>query len=237
MTFPFPFFIPAAAAGGNDSYTKVLLHLDGADGSTTITDNNAGGSAHAWTNNGATGAISIAQSKFGGASYSTGGGSGWVDTPDHADYTLGSGDWTVDFWAYPLGFGSARFLVGQANSAATGISFDILRNASNVFTGEAYIGGVATSVIGTTAISTSGWHHVAFTRNGSVLRLFVDGIQEGGNVAISGAVDDSASPLAVGRLGAYASLLWYGYIDEFRLSVGIARWTTSFTPPLAAYTP
>jgi hypothetical protein len=89
--------VPVAAADGNDAFTKILLHMDGTNGSTTFTDTNAGGSAHTWTANG-NAQISTAQSKFGGASGLFDGTGDYITTPDHADYTLGSGDFTIDLW-------------------------------------------------------------------------------------------------------------------------------------------
>jgi hypothetical protein len=94
---PFSAFNPlsAALADGNDTYTKVLLHFDGSDASTTITDSNSGGSAHTWTAAG-NAQIDTAQYKFGGASGLFDGTGDWVTTPDHADFTLGSSDFTID---------------------------------------------------------------------------------------------------------------------------------------------
>ena len=96
---PFPDFSAFASelAEGNDGFTKVLLQFNGADASTTITDVNAGGSAHTWTANG-NAQIDTAQSKFGGASLLCDGTGDYVTTPDHADFTLGSSDFTIDCW-------------------------------------------------------------------------------------------------------------------------------------------
>lgn len=220
----------------NDSFTKVLLHFDGTNGSTTITDSNAGGSAHTWTASGAT--ISTSQSKFGGASGTFSGTSQWVSTPDSSDFTLGSSDFTVDCWFYVSGGnGTRRILAGQMASggATSSASFWLEMTTGNVINGAINIGGVAKQVTGTTAITSTGWHHGALVRTGNTLKLFIDGTQEGGDLAISGSVGDSSETLSVGRMGAFTSNTWNGFIDEFRLSVGVARWTSNFTPPSLAY--
>src|SRR5262245_47332410 len=216
---------------GNDSAGKVLLHLDGTNGSTTITDSNVGGSAHTWTNH--TGSISTAQSKFGGASYDATAG-GYVDTPDSADFTLGGGDFTIDLWFYRSGGdGTRRFIAAQSDSAGGNRPFDLRLTTGNVVEGRVNNG--LTAVTGTTTITATGWHHVAFVRTGNTLKLFVDGTQEGGDVSFSGTLADSSSNLAVGRAGEFTTDPWNGYLDEFRLSVGTARWTANFTPPGSAY--
>lgn len=225
------------APNGNDSFTKVLLHGDGADASTTITDSNAGGSAHTWTARG-NAQIDTAASKFGGASILFDGTGDWVDTPDSADYALGSGNFTVDFWFnWNGGSGVRGFMAGQGNAAgsiASG-SFFVEHQTDNTIRAGACVSGVATTVTSTTTITATGWHHVAFVRTGNTLKLFLDGTQEGGNVSFSSTVNDSSDLLGVGSWGALATTTMNGWIDEFRLSVGTARWTSNFTPPTVAY--
>jgi len=230
--FPFPFFMPTQAQGGNDSFTKILLHFDGTDGSTTITDSNAGGSAHTWTNH--TGSIATAQSKFGGSSYAA----GWVDTSDHADFTLGSNNFTIDTWFYRSGGdGALRFMCGQCDSGQTITTrtCELLLLNTNVVYGQGFVGSSPRSVTGTTTFTSTGWHHAALVRTGNTLKLFVDGTQEGGDGSLSGTVNDSANKYSVGRDGEFALQQWNGYLDEFRLSVGIARWTSNFTPSIQPY--
>jgi hypothetical protein len=226
--------------GGNDSFAKVLLHFDGADASTTITDNNAGGSAHAWTANG-NAQIDTAQSKFGGASGLFDGAGSYVTALDSPDFTLGAGDWTVDLWfRVGGGDGTTMRLAGQCDASltATTRSFMISRTAANIIQAQAFVGAVGTVCSGTTQFTTiinPGWHHVALVRTGNTLKLFVDGVQEGGDQTITGSVNDSANALSVGRLGEEVANYWNGWIDEFRLSVSIARWTANFAPPQVAY--
>lgn len=219
---------------GNDSFTKLLLHFDGADGSTTITDDCAGATAHTFTNH--TGSIATSQSEFGGSSYNCG-TNGWVDTPDSADFTLGSGDFTIDFWFNRQGgSGARRIMCGQSNSAGNTVPAALELSAANVL--HAFVssnGSTFTNVTGTTAITAAGWHHAALVRTGNTLKLFLDGVQEGGDVSFSGTVFDSSDAFSIGRGGAFTTLTWNGYIDEFRYSVGIARWTSNFTPPTSAY--
>jgi len=230
-----PQFTPSQ--GGNDSYTKILLHFEGTDGSTTITDSNVGGSAHTWTNH--TGSIATAQSKFDGSSYNCGAATGYVDTPDHADFTLGSGDFTIDCWFYRSGGdGVLRVLFGQVDSAltTTARAADGGLGTDNKLFFSVCSGSSQTVMASTSTFTSTGWHHFACVRTGNTLKMFIDGVQEGGNVSFSSTVNDSIYKLSVGRWGEYsAGYFWNGYIDEFRYSVGIARWTANFTPPPRRY--
>jgi hypothetical protein len=112
------------ASAGNDSFTKILLHMDGTNGSTTFTDSNSGGSAHTWT--------AAGDAKLTTGTYKFGGASGIFDGTgilslhaDSSDFTLGSGDWTVDCWFNCTAAAGAQvFLCGQNDGVQQPPVFD-----------------------------------------------------------------------------------------------------------------
>jgi hypothetical protein len=234
------YHIRRTIALGNDAYTKVLLHFDGDDAATTITDVNAGGSAHTWTAAG-NAQIDTVQSKFGGASGLFDGTGDFISTPDHADFALGSGDWTVDCWFNCAGLTTtAGNLAGQEDGAITPAtsSFHAGRTTTDEMQISVSNGTANITLVGTTKFTNAvntGWHHYAAVRTGDVLKLFIDGVQEGGDVAFTGSVPNSPDVLTVGARATAGGSIWNGWIDEFRLSVGIARWTSNFQPPSRAY--
>ncbi len=224
---------------GNDAFTKILLHMDGTDGATTFTDSNAGSSAHTWTAAG-NAQIDTAQSKFGGASALFDGTGDWITTPDSADFTLGSGDWTCDFWFNCTAAGGTfENICGQVNSAndSTTRSFSIARSSTNVMLASLRVGGANRNVTGATQFTNAvntGWHHLALVRTGGNVLMFIDGVQDA-TQTVTGSFNDSSNVFAVGQAGEVTANPWTGWVDEFRLSVGIARWTSDFTPPAKAY--
>ena len=177
---PFPSLVAFSgaalgAASGNDSNTRVLLHFDGADASTTMTDSNVGGAAHVWTAAG-NAQIDTAQAQSGGASLLLDGTGDWVSTPDHADFAFGSGDFTIDCWfncSDPIG--TVRAIAGQCDSAASfaSISFYIVRNiASAIQADNLHLALPSSTLCHVSAPSCSpirsmpGWHHLALVRSG-----------------------------------------------------------------------
>ncbi|MPN39632.1 hypothetical protein SDC9_187160 [bioreactor metagenome] len=86
------------------------------------------------------------------------------------------------------------------------------------------------------SFTASQWHHFAFIRSGNNFCLAVDGAL-GSASTYSGALDyDSSQPVMIGYQTGQSSAFYYdGYIDEFRVSKGIARWTSNFTPPTSEY--
>ena len=182
--------------------------------------------------------IDTAQKVFGTASGFFDGNGDYIDTPDSEDFNVGSGDFTVDFWFRRTTASSAtQYLCGQVDSALSVGSRSILF----YFTGANKLFAIVRSVSGDYkyvetifAPSTSVWYHAAFVRYGNTLSLYLNGSLQG-SMAITVEVVSSSSKWAIGRAGEYPSY-FDGYIDEFRFSKGIARWTTNFTPPTEPHT-
>ena len=243
---PFPSLLPFSGSSlsnpGNDTYTKVLLHFDGADASTTITDVNIGGSAHTWTVAG-NAQIDTASTQFGTGSLLLDGTGDWVTTADSADFALGSSDFTIDCWFNCDDVtGNVRHIAGQCDSTASAgsISFYIQRlNNGWIRAGVSFGSGITstracTSTTQYTSSVNTGWHHLAFVRDGFNFRLFLDGVQED-IFQFGSTINNSTNALRIGAQGEVTTNTWKGWIDEFRISVGIARWTANFLPPRGAY--
>jgi hypothetical protein len=222
--------IRPVAANGNDANTVLLLHMDGANASTTFTDSAIGGAApHTVTPvNGAK--IDTSQSVFGGASavFSTV-GPDYLTLDGSADFAFGTGDWTADF----------RLRISIINSA---ILYDGRPSAGSGFYPTIYISGTtltyfdngADRITGAT-LSQDTWYHVAVVRSGSTIRMYLDGTQTGSDYTTAGTYLNPASRPSIASSGfSLGSANLAGWIDELRVSNN-ARWTSNFTPPVAAY--
>lgn len=216
----------------DDSFSKALLHFNGADDSTTFTDE----SGKAWTRQGDA-TLKTATKKFGTASGYFDGTTDWIDTPDHADFALGA-TWTVDLWIYETSAANKGYF-GQYQDANNW--FEVRTAALGTKTQAAgRVGGTAWYAEWASVIPDSTWTHVAIVCTANVLKLYFDGVTQGAP-SITGTVVDVADITGNFLVGMSKSsdITYYhtGYIDEFRISKGIARWTTNFTPPTRAYGP
>ena len=213
---------------GNDSNCKVLLTFEGADGSTTITDSNAGGAAKSWTAAG-NAQLDTAEAVLGTSSLLCDGTGDYVTASDHADFDLGSGDFTIQVWfKVGGGAGTRRFLFGQQDSAGGNMSYRAELRTSNDFRFSA--DGIANFTTSATFTDTS-WHHFAITRNGSTWKAYMDGVkfQEATSAL---AVFNSSNNFSVGRSGEFTTLTWNGWIKNFSIHKGVALWTAdSFDVP------
>lgn len=229
-------YLSSGGTPGNDSFTKILLHMDGSNGGTTFTDVNAGGSAHTWTPSSAT--TSTAAAQFGPSSML--GAVGYISTPAHADFNIGTQDFAVDFRFNNNGLGAPGSpLCGQYDSVGNigSMSFIISRQATTgVILATVTNAGASAQIFftGTTSFAgTSTWNHIAITKSGTSFRLFINGVQEDTTKTLA-SVNASTRPFTIGRTGD-AGPGFSAFIDEFRLSVGTPRWTANFTPPTAQY--
>lgn len=215
--------------GGNDAFTKLLLHGDGADASTTFTDSSA--SAHAVAPVGDA-QIDTAQSKFGGASCLFDGTGDYLTLDGSADFTFGTGDFTIDCWLRLNALGSNQFVYDGRPSATEGVYPTLYVNSSNALI---FHTNSATRITGGT-LSINTWYHIALARSGSSTMMFLNGAQQGSTYSDSNNYLGSSSPrpfIANDSKNIVSPL--NGWLDEFRISKGIARWTTTFTPPAEPY--
>jgi len=227
----------------DDSYTKALLHFDGSDESNTFTDE----SGKTWTGSG-TAQLDTAQNKFGTASLLLDGNSDYIYTPDSADWALGTGDFTIDCWIKRTSRSAVMTICAQSDTADNvhKWQFYITNTERIAFIAYNTSGVVVAQTIGNSGspLGDDNWHHVAAVRNGTgagCLKLYVDGSASALTTIVdlsSSSMPDMSYQLTIGRCDSTGNELYFnGWIDEFRLSKGIARWTANFTPPTSEYGP
>lgn len=158
-----------------------------------------------------------------------GGGAGDRITSDLDMSQIGSGDFTIECWAYitdDYGSTDTHLWAMRSSSTGGGINCVIDASADTYYTYE-YVGGVLGSrEINGSYSGLNTWQHIAVTRNSGTVTMWLDGVSQG---TYSQSTDLSAFNLTIGNLE-YADVLGFpGYIDEFRVS-DVARYTTGFTP-------
>ena len=217
------------------SANVLCSHFDGADGATTYQDPFAGTCTFVGTAQ-----LDTAQSKFGGASLLLDGNSDYVTYPDSASWNFGSGDFTIDFWCrfnvLPIN-GTYFCFCSQVTDANNFFNFSIYNNAGSyqlVYT--SWISSSLTANIGSIvgSLSLNTWYHITLVVSAGVSYFYLNGINypATGTNGTKGA--DFTGVLSIGSYS-LAPQYFNGWIDEFRISKGVARWTSNFTPPLYAY--
>lgn len=228
-----------APAGLTDPFfssVRSLLHFDGSNGASSTSDQKA----NIWTlRNGAQ--LSSSQARFGPTSLILNGSSSYMtaDDPDTEDLNIGGGEsFSIEAWIYLNVNNKLQYIFNRGTSPTTafGLGFAV-SSSGKLLAARQYVAFIAT---GSTTIPTGQWVHVCACRDGfpnNELRLFVNG-------ALDATFIDSDSFIVSGntrsQIGAQEeNALSYnhldGYIDDFRLTIGVARYVSSFTPPVEAF--
>jgi hypothetical protein len=171
-------------------------------------------------------------SRFGQTSAYFDGSGSYVSAPDSDDWNFGGGDFTVDSSFKTLDNSVSRqILVSQTddvnnrwylalesdNSAPAKLRFFAIQN-----------GVVIADISHESVVSAETWHHAAIVRKGNAFSLYLDGKASTAAVTTSAAMPALAGELTIGGQ-AGAAACFGGWLDEFRISKGIARWNANFS--------
>ena len=207
------------------SQVSLLLHGNGTNGSTTITDNSPSPKTVTAVGNAQ---ISTAQSKFGGASIALDGSGDYLTVLNSSQFNFGVDDFTIEAWFYRTSTATSFEIASYGNPGADGFFFTSNTSAIDFGTGSAVV--LASS---STSLALNVWTHIAVTRSSNVTRVFANGIA---GATTTNALNNLNST-TVFRVGANRAVNAFatGYIDEFRITKGVARYTANFTPPTAPF--
>ena len=176
--------------------------------------------------------IDTAVKKYGTGSMEFDGTGDYLKTVENEALELGSGDWTIEFWVYfdAVNNSTVKYLFDWRTATDTSNSFLAQEGTNNWTYWNASGSGVSSGFTSST-FSASTWHHVAIAREGSNIYFFVDGTKTSGSVSDTSNYDSGT--LVIGSRYNGQNYL-DGYIDDLRITKGIARYTSNFTPPDAA---
>lgn len=227
-----------------------LLRMNGSDGATTFVDEVG---AAEFTANGEA-RISTAVRKYGTGSLALDGAGDFLLCPMTATkpplFNFGTGDFTIEAWVYLNAVDnnySAIFCNGYTSWQSGARSLVYYGSAApvtaqrNRFALSCYDNSSGPLVLSASTFTAGQWYHVALSRNGTTLRLFVNGTLQATSTS-SLAMNFSASAGArIGGNGWDGAThgYWNGYIDDLRVTAGLGRYTAAFTPPAEEleYTP
>jgi len=221
-------------------YLSLLLHMDGANGSTTFTDS----SLNALTvspNNGTT--ITTSRSKFGGASASF--VTSWLSSSYNSVLDLMGSDFTVEAWIYPItvySFGT-RLASSCGSTVAfngtTGIHWLIQLVSTGNLQLQIYTSAGVSGITGSQVVNTNAWNHIAICVSGTTVYAAVNGVVESASLPAAPLRPTSNPTLGIGLIPGESpggAGTFYGNMDDFRILKGLALYTSNYTVPTAAFT-
>ena len=215
----------APVVGGDPDYDKVslLLHCDGADGSTTFTDSSA--APKALTRTDSVRISTLRGMSQGASAYFTGG----KLTASSDEFAFGTGDFTIEFLLYrdsTQASWAGIFAIG----GIAGLSLRIVASSNTLN----FIHSSSTQFSATYAyvrVRVGAWDHVAVCRYSGTTSVYINGVLGGSG---SHTQNHTSTNLEIGgNAGQDENLV--GYIDELRITKGVARYTANFTPPTVPF--
>jgi hypothetical protein len=162
-------------------------------------------------------------------------GSSYITLQNSSDFILGGGDFTVDFWVYKTTTGTCYlFGCNSTSTSGTDYNYGLYYDSSGPTLIFRVRNVAACSFTGAAAnLSSNVWKHIAVVRSSGTIKIYVDGTSIASN-SYATAITCNTYSLGIGAEYNGTSPVT-GYIDEFRISVGTARWTATFVPQLTQY--
>ena len=232
------FKVVIGTAGNTSNYTPPTAPASATGSTFTLSMQNAGIFDNAMMNDLETvgnAQISTSVVKYGTGSLSFDGTGDWLRSPDNLGIAFGSGNFTVEGW------------INLNNIVATkGILFGIGNNSFGLRVGQGYLGdvnglnitrsGVADLEYCAFTFFVNTWYHIAVVRSGTTIYFFVNGTQQT-TQGSGGSSYNFATPTSGFIIGANndTNEPFNGYMDDLRITKGVAVYTANFTPPTAAF--
>ena len=217
----------SSGGDGDPHFDKVslLLHMDGADGSTVFVDQMGAeclpiGDAR----------ISTARGVYGGSSLLLDGSLDGLRVKHSSAMDFGTNDFTVEMLAYVTAHTNTTAALLSSSGDGWRPGECILRfDTGGVIGLYTNSGGV---FVGTVAFPVGQWRHVAMCRVGGVVSIYLHGISVASG-SLSGPLNFSNNGLSFLGYSDFDRQALNGNITEFRVTKGVARYTANFTPPAA----
>lgn len=222
-----------SVSGTHDDYTKLVLHMDGANESTVFIDDTEKHVVTAYDN----AKISTSQFKFNGTSGYFDGTGDYLTVPDSSDWDLGTGDFTLDCWIYPTSIPSVGRMISRGDvEADTGCwtwGFGTTWGGGTKFNFADIDGGITDHLSDAVTININTWYHVSVVRYSGNIIFYLNGINVGTSACAHTLNSDKI--LYIGCRATGPKEYFPGYIDEMRISKGISRWISNFVSPTGPY--
>ena len=174
--------------------------------------------------------IDTGTKKYGTGSLEFDGTGDWLLAPNTVNNQLGTGNFTIELWVYLAtgDIGSNRGLISKGTST-TGWSVSLNTTEKVVFS---YTSSTITS---SGAITSNVWNHIAVVREGTgsnQTKIYIGGTNDGTGTVSTDFNQTNSLYVGANRVGGDPMK---GFIDDVRVTKGIARYTATFTPATAAF--
>jgi hypothetical protein len=221
---------------GNDTYFKNTTLL--LNGETTVTPfiSDASTNSFGLTIQGDTKPVTFNPYTPGYYSNFFDGTGDYLSIPSNAVFQFGTGDFTIECWFYDTGTSDTYpGIISSANGWQAGSTALRFNNTGNRKFGFFHNPTGDPVFSSTNTFSSYQWCHVAVTRSGTSMKMFVNGVEEASATVSASISLDTTTGVFIGS-GFDGSSKIKGYISNVRVVKGTAVYTAAFTPPTSPLT-
>jgi hypothetical protein len=182
--------------------------------------------------------LSTTVSKFGNASMYFDGTGDYLTFLNNVNTQFSTGNFTIECWTYLTSRVNGFPAIFSNYNNFTSGSLALFAGHASAITNRYQVasGGTFPAIQSSTTISYNTWVHLAVVRNNNVLTLYINGTADGTVSVTSTNYTGVGSLWYLGTTGdSIAGGCIQGYIDDFRITKGYARYTANFTPLTSAF--
>ena len=212
----------------NSNYTTTLITSIGTNGATNSTVTDSSTNNHTVTVNNDASSQTFSPYRSGGYSYYFDGAGDWLVIPGSSDFGYGTGNFTIEFWAYLNSHKNYNELFDQRTSTQDAYTASIMLYTDS--SGNIHFLHSGSNRI-TATMPVREWVHIALSRSGTSTKMFLNGVQAGSTYSDSTNYLTPASNWSIGGSLQQNNYSMDGYISDVRVVKGTAVYTTDFTPP------
>ena len=224
-----------ATTAGDVHFSKVtaMFNFDGSDTATTTTGLDAS-NKNLTISYGSGDQLSNTQKKFGATSIYVADG---IELSSSDGFNMGTGDFTMEAWYYFTDFSQSYALFDQWDSSGS--------TRHQIWTGKTsagtagrlswYYAGTSVFHSANPAVSTGAWTHIALVRHSGTLKIYINGTADSNTQSHTGQFGRTAGMAFGDQLSGGASGRAQYYLDDLRITKGLARYTSNFTAPTTAH--
>ena len=210
----------------NSAETQILMKATGTGNNTTYDDKST--SNHTLTAYGQIEQMAFSPYRPGGYSMEFDGSNDYLEYPNHADFQFATGDFTVEAWVYPTvrpggGYNNDMTVFGHFGNPTMFFYLDYTTLTPTLWNGS-------TSHSSSLKCDLNQWTHVAWVRNSSTMKTYVNGRLGGTTNSYTTNFNSSTAP-STGKSLTHNNRMFKGFIADLRVVKGTAVYTSEFDPP------
>lgn len=229
---PLDYIKTFGSTAGDDQFGKVtaMFNFDGSDGDTTGSGLDAS-NKNLTVSYSSGDELSATQKKFGSTSLYVADN---VTLSSSDGFNMGTGDFTIEAWYYFTSFSNSFGHYDQWAGSSTGAGNVQMWNSTSAQGKIKWYYNGSSNFTSSTTMSTGQWYHVAYVRESGTLKMYFNGTVDSNTQSYSSQFGKTGTVYLGDQHAGGGGAPQY-YIDDLRVTKGLARYTSNFTAPTTAH--